>query len=46
METYNLRLTQTNIMELVSGYDYVIDGCDNASTRYLVNDACVLNKVG
>jgi adenylyltransferase/sulfurtransferase len=29
-------------MEIVSGYDVVIDGTDNYPTRYLVNDACVL----
>jgi rhodanese-related sulfurtransferase len=29
-------------MEIISGYDLVIDGTDNFATRYLVNDACVL----
>ncbi len=28
-------------MNLVSQYDYVLDGSDNPVTRYLVNDACV-----
>ena len=36
------RLTAANALELVSGYDMVLDGSDNFPTRYLVNDACVL----
>ncbi len=32
----------SNVMQLVSGYDIVIDGTDNFPTRYCVNDACVL----
>lgn len=26
-------------------YDVVVDGSDNVATRYLLNDACVFNKV-
>jgi adenylyltransferase/sulfurtransferase len=37
-----LRLTSENAMEVLSGYDLVVDGTDNFPTRYLVNDACVL----
>ncbi len=36
------RLDSSNALELLSGYDLVVDGTDNFSTRYLVNDACVL----
>ncbi|MCW8897905.1 MAG: molybdopterin-synthase adenylyltransferase MoeB [Flavobacteriales bacterium] len=36
------RLTNKNALELFSQYDIIIDGTDNFSTRYLVNDACVL----
>ncbi len=32
-----------NAMDLVSKHDCVVDACDNPQTRYLVNDACVLN---
>jgi len=39
---HHLRLTSANAMELLSGYDIVVDGSDNFPTRYLVNDACVL----
>ena len=36
------RLTSSNALEILRGYDVVVDGTDNFSTRYLVNDACVL----
>lgn len=36
------RLDSTNAMEILSGYDLVVDGTDNFATRYLVNDACVM----
>lgn len=36
------RLDETNVMDLVSQYDVVVDGVDNFPARYLVNDACVL----
>jgi molybdopterin/thiamine biosynthesis adenylyltransferase len=42
---HDTRINQTNAIGLVSQYDIVIDGCDNATTRYIVNDACVLTKV-
>jgi molybdopterin/thiamine biosynthesis adenylyltransferase/rhodanese-related sulfurtransferase len=36
------RLDPSNALEIIAGYDLVIDGTDNFATRYLVNDACVL----
>jgi sulfur-carrier protein adenylyltransferase/sulfurtransferase len=36
------RLDSTNAMEVLSGYDVIVDGSDNFATRYLVSDACVL----
>jgi adenylyltransferase/sulfurtransferase len=39
---YPVRLTSSNILEIISDYDVVVDGSDNFPTRYLVNDACVL----
>ncbi|WCM86557.1 molybdopterin-synthase adenylyltransferase MoeB [Acidovorax sp. NCPPB 3576] len=36
------RLEAHNALEILDGYDLVIDGTDNFATRYLVNDACVL----
>ena len=35
------RLTEENAQEILSGYDVVVDGCDNFETRYAVNDAAV-----
>ena len=42
VEGHAVRLTSANAREIVRGYDVVIDGTDNFPTRYLVNDACVL----
>jgi len=42
VETFPTRLTSENALELLRGFDIVMDGSDNFPTRYLVNDACVL----
>lgn len=39
---HRLRLTHENVRGLIREYDIVVDGSDNFPTRYLVNDACVL----
>lgn len=39
---HETRLTSDNALEIIRGYDLVVDGTDNFQTRYLVNDACVL----
>jgi len=41
--THETRLTADNAMDLVKDYDVVLDGSDNFSTKYLINDACVLS---
>jgi adenylyltransferase/sulfurtransferase len=38
------RLSSANVERLVASHDVVVDGSDNFTTRYLVNDACVLAK--
>lgn len=38
-----VQLTSENVMDIVAGYDIVVDGSDNFPTRYLVNDACVFS---
>jgi molybdopterin/thiamine biosynthesis adenylyltransferase len=38
---YQTRLDASNIMEIIEGYDVVVDGVDNFPTRYLLNDASV-----
>ena len=42
--THEVRLDNSNVKELFSQYDIIVDGTDNFATRYLVNDACVLLK--
>ena len=39
--THDLRLGAENVLEVLSGYDVVVDGTDNFPTRYLVNDAAL-----
>lgn len=39
---HRVRLEAGNALDVLSGYDLVVDGSDNFPTRYLVNDACVL----
>jgi sulfur-carrier protein adenylyltransferase/sulfurtransferase len=41
VQKYNVRLGAENIMEILPGYDVVVDGLDNFPTRYLLNDASV-----
>jgi molybdopterin/thiamine biosynthesis adenylyltransferase/rhodanese-related sulfurtransferase len=38
---YATRLDASNIMEIIEGYDVIVDGVDNFPTRYLLNDATV-----
>lgn len=38
---YKTRLDASNIMEIIEGYDVIVDGVDNFPTRYLLNDATV-----
>ena len=42
VRTYELFLNEANAMKLIEPYDFVIDGTDNFATKYLVNDACVM----
>ncbi len=42
VETYNVRLTAENALDIIKEYDVIADATDNYQTRYLVNDACVL----
>jgi adenylyltransferase/sulfurtransferase len=42
--THETRLDNSNVKEIFSQYDIIVDGTDNFATRYLVNDACVILK--
>jgi molybdopterin/thiamine biosynthesis adenylyltransferase/rhodanese-related sulfurtransferase len=39
--TYDTRLSADNILEIISGYDVIVDGADNFPVRYMLNDASV-----
>jgi molybdopterin/thiamine biosynthesis adenylyltransferase/rhodanese-related sulfurtransferase len=44
VECHAVALDRDNALDLLGGYDVVVDGTDNFETRYLVNDACYLLK--
>ncbi len=44
IDRYEVALTSDNALDILSGYDIIVDGTDNFPTRYLVNDACVILK--
>ena len=39
--TYDTRLSAENIVDIISGYDVIVDGADNFPSRYVLNDASV-----
>jgi len=41
----NKKITYDNAFKILKGYDAVVDGTDNFSVRYAVNDACMVNKI-
>src|ERR1700680_2789237 len=43
--TYDVRLGADNILDIIDGYDVIVDGPDNFPTRYLVNDASLLKRI-
>jgi molybdopterin/thiamine biosynthesis adenylyltransferase len=43
--TYDTRLGADNILDIIDGYDVIVDGTDNFPTRYLVNDAALLKNI-
>ncbi len=42
VELHDAELSSQNALDLLGGYDIIVDGTDNFPTRYLVNDACVI----
>lgn len=38
------RVDTENIRKIIRNYDFVVDGVDNFPTKFLINDACVLEK--
>jgi molybdopterin/thiamine biosynthesis adenylyltransferase/rhodanese-related sulfurtransferase len=43
--TYDTRLGADNILDIIDGYDVIVDGADNFPSRYLLNDASLLKRV-
>ncbi len=43
--TYDQRLGADNILDIIDGYDVIVDGTDNFPTRYLLNDAALKKKI-
>ena len=43
--TYDVRLGADNVLDILDGYDVIVDGTDNFPTRYLVNDASLLKRI-
>ncbi len=43
--THDVRLGADNVLDIIDGYDVIVDGTDNFPTRYLVNDASLLKKI-
>ena len=42
VKTYHEYISSKNIADMISDYDFIIDGADNFPTKFLINDACVL----
>ena len=45
IEDYDTYVTPDNINDIIKNYDFVIDATDNIETKFLINDACVINKI-
>ena len=43
--TYDTRLGADNVLDIIDGYDIIVDGTDNFPTRYLLNDASLKKKI-
>jgi molybdopterin/thiamine biosynthesis adenylyltransferase/rhodanese-related sulfurtransferase len=43
--TYDVRFGADNILDIIDGYDVIVDGTDNFPTRYLLNDASLLKRI-
>ncbi len=42
VRTYPCYIDDTNILDIIKDYDFIIDATDNFQTKYLINDACVI----
>jgi molybdopterin/thiamine biosynthesis adenylyltransferase len=44
VEKHQARLSSENVLDIIGGYDLIVDGTDNFQTRYLLNDASLILK--
>ena len=44
IKTYNIRLNSKNFKKILNDYDYIVDGSDNFTTKFLLNDFCLRFK--
>jgi adenylyltransferase/sulfurtransferase len=45
VRTYQELLRADNIRDIVRSYDFIVDGSDNFPTKFLVNDACIMENI-
>lgn len=45
IKTYSELIDVGNISEIISDYDFVLDGTDNFAAKFLINDACVMGNI-
>ena len=43
--TYDVRFGADNVLDIIDGYDVIVDGTDNFPTRYLLNDTALIKRV-
>ncbi len=44
VNVHPFRVTKDNVLDLIAGYDVIVDGADNFPTRYLLNDAALMSR--
>ena len=44
IKTYKMRLNKKNFIKIIKDYNYIVDGSDNFSTKFLLNDFCLRFK--
>lgn len=45
VRTYQEMLCADNVRDIIRGYDFIVEGTDNFPTKFLVNDACIMEKI-
>lgn len=43
VRTYYMKADESNIMDLIKDYDYILDCTDNFNSKFMINDACVMS---